>query len=97
MDRFHLQRISQCSNDLAGVRPSSIHYLFRSADHLARAIADPSLVATLRELFSDTVKDAHLLAPLTLGLRDLYGKQEIHSITDVKRLQIRVQARRTAI
>jgi TRAP-type transport system periplasmic protein len=71
--------------------------LFRSEDHLVRAISDPRLVATLRELFSDTVKDAQFLAPLPLGLRDLYGKQEIHSITDVKGLKIRVQARRTAI
>src|ERR1700733_2273258 len=70
----------------------SIHYLFRSEDHLVRAIADPRLVAALREMFSDTVKDAHFLVPLTLGLRNLYGKKEIHSIADVKGLKIRVQA-----
>jgi TRAP-type transport system periplasmic protein len=41
---------------------------------------------------ADTVKDAHLLTVLTLGLRDLYGKKEIHSVADVKNLKIRVQA-----
>ena len=70
----------------------SIHYLFRSESHLVHAIADPGLVAALQELFSDTVKDAHFLVPLTLGLRHLYGKKEIHSITDLKGLKIRVQA-----
>jgi tripartite ATP-independent transporter DctP family solute receptor len=70
----------------------SIHYLFRSEDHLVHAIADPRLAAALREMFADTVKDAHFLVPLTLGLRDLYGKKEIHSIGDVKGLKIRVQA-----
>lgn len=70
----------------------SIHYLFTSEDQLVRAIADPRLAAALREMFDATVKDAHFLVPLTLGLRDLYGKKEIHSIADVKNLKIRVQA-----
>jgi tripartite ATP-independent transporter DctP family solute receptor len=70
----------------------SIHYLFQSEDQLVRAIADPRLAEALRSLFSDTVKDAHFLVPLTLGMRHLYGKKEIHSIADVKNLKIRVQA-----
>src|SRR5277367_1086823 len=51
----------------------SIHYLFRSEDHLVKAIADPHLVAAMQEMMADTVKDAHLLTVLTLGLRHLYG------------------------
>jgi tripartite ATP-independent transporter DctP family solute receptor len=70
----------------------SIHYIFRSEDHLVRAVADPRLVGAMREMFADTVKDAHVLTLLTLGLRNLYGKKEIHSIADVKNLKIRVQA-----
>ncbi len=70
----------------------SIHYLFRSEDHLVRAVADPKLVTAMRELFAETVKDAHVLTLLTLGLRNLYGKKEIHAIADVKNLKIRVQA-----
>jgi tripartite ATP-independent transporter DctP family solute receptor len=88
--------IFSSSANAATVSPQSgvlsIHYLFRSEDHLVRAVADPRLVAALRELFAETVKDAHFLVPLTLGLRDLYGKKEIHSIADVKGLKIRVQA-----
>ena len=38
----------------------SIHYLFRSEDHLVRPIADPRLVGAMRDMFADTVKDAHV-------------------------------------
>jgi tripartite ATP-independent transporter DctP family solute receptor len=70
----------------------SIHYLFRSEDHLVKAIGDPRLVGAMRALFADTVKDAHMLTVLTLGLRHLYGKKEIHGISDIKNLKVRVQA-----
>jgi len=70
----------------------SIHFLFRSEDHLTKAIADPKLVAAVRKMFDDTVKGAHVLTVLTLGLRDLYGKKEITSIDSIKGLKVRVQA-----
>jgi tripartite ATP-independent transporter DctP family solute receptor len=70
----------------------SIHYLFRSEDHLIRAIASPELVKAVRAMFDDTVKDAHVLTLTTLGLRNLYGKKEIHNIDDIKGEKVRVQA-----
>ncbi len=70
----------------------SIHYLFRSEAHLVRAVATPTLVDAVRAMFADTVKDAHCLTLLTLGLRNLYGKKEVHGIADVKNVKIRVQA-----
>ena len=70
----------------------SIHYIFRSEDHLRHAIASPELIAAVRGLFADTVKDAHVLTLATLGLRDLYGKREIHRVEDIKGLKVRVQA-----
>ncbi|HUK07145.1 MAG TPA: TRAP transporter substrate-binding protein [Stellaceae bacterium] len=70
----------------------SIHFLFRSEDHLKKAIADPKLVGAVRKMFDETVKGAHVLTVLTLGLRDLYGKKEITSIDSIKGLKVRVQA-----
>ena len=70
----------------------SIHFLFRSEDHLVRAVATPALVDAIRAMFAETVKDAHCLTLLTLGLRNLYGKKEIHNIADIKGLKVRVQA-----
>jgi tripartite ATP-independent transporter DctP family solute receptor len=70
----------------------SIHYLFRSDEHLIHAIASPVLVEEVKAMFAETVKDAHVLTLLTLGPRHLYGKKEIHGIDDVKNVKIRVQA-----
>jgi len=70
----------------------SIHFLFRSEEHLVRAVATPALVDAVRAMFAETVKDAHCLTLLTIGLRNLYGKKEIHRIEDVRNLKIRVQA-----
>ena len=70
----------------------SLHYIFRSEDHLKKTLADPKFVAAVRKMFDDTVQGAHVLTVLTLGLRDLYGKKEIHKIDDIKGLKVRVQA-----
>jgi tripartite ATP-independent transporter DctP family solute receptor len=70
----------------------SIHFIFRSEDHLAKALADPKVVAAFRKMVTDTVKGAHVLTLITLGMRDFYSKKEIHSIADIKGLKIRVQA-----
>ena len=73
----------------------SIHFLFKSEDHLEKAIADPKVVAAVRQMFDETVKGAHVLTLLTLGLRDLYGKKEIHNVGDIKGVKVRVQATAT--
>jgi tripartite ATP-independent transporter DctP family solute receptor len=70
----------------------SIHYIFRSEQQLINAIADPRLIAAVREMFDATVKDGHVLALATLGLRDIYGKKEVHSAADLNGRKVRVQA-----
>ncbi len=70
----------------------SIHFLFRSEDHLVKAVATPALVDAIRAMFADTVKDAHCLTLLTIGLRNLYGKKQIHNMADIKNMKVRVQA-----
>jgi tripartite ATP-independent transporter DctP family solute receptor len=70
----------------------SIHYVFRSEPQLIKAIADPRLIAAVRELFDATVKDGHVLALATLGLRDLYGKRPVRSAGDLDGRKVRVQA-----
>jgi TRAP-type transport system periplasmic protein len=73
----------------------SVHFIFRGEDHLRKAIADPKVVAAVREMFAAKVEGAHVLAVMTLGLRYLYGKKEIHSIADIKGVKVRVQATAT--
>ena len=73
----------------------SLHFLFRSEDHLKKAIADPKVVQAVKDMIEDTVQGAHVIAVMTLGLRDMYSKREIHRIEDMKGLKVRVQATST--
>ncbi len=73
----------------------SLHYIFRNEDHLAKSLADPKVVAAMKQMFDETVQGGHVLGLATLGLRYLYGKKEIHKLDDMKGLKIRVQATAT--
>jgi len=73
----------------------SLHFLFRSEDHLKKALADPKVVQALKDMIEETVQGAHVLAVITLGLRDMYSKKEIRKLEDMKGLKVRVQATST--
>ncbi len=73
----------------------SLHYLFTSEDHLTKSLADPAIIGAMRGMFDETVTGAHVLGLATLGLRDLYGKKEIHRVEDLRGLKVRVQATAT--
>jgi TRAP-type transport system periplasmic protein len=91
--------IISSSANAATVSPESgvfsLHFLFRDEAHLVKSLGDPRVVAAVRGMFDDTVSGAHVLALSTLGLRDFYGKKEIHKIDDIKGLKVRVQATAT--
>jgi tripartite ATP-independent transporter DctP family solute receptor len=70
----------------------SMHFLFRSENHLVKAIADPEVSKAVKAMISETVQGAHVIALATLGLRDMYAKREIRNVADVKGLKVRVQA-----
>jgi TRAP-type C4-dicarboxylate transport system substrate-binding protein len=46
-------------------------------------------------MVNSKVEGAHTLALGTMGLRNLYGKREIHNVGDVKNIKVRVQATAT--
>jgi tripartite ATP-independent transporter DctP family solute receptor len=73
----------------------SLHFLFKSEDHLKKAIADPKVVEAVKVMIEDTVQGGHVLAIITLGLRNMYSKKEIRKIEDMKGLKVRVQATAT--
>jgi len=73
----------------------SLHFLFRSEDHLKKAIADPRVVQAVKDMIEDTVQGGHVIAVITLGLRNMYSKKEIHKVEDMKGLKVRVQATAT--
>ena len=73
----------------------SLHFLFRSEQHLIKALADPGVVKAVREMIDETVQGAHVLALATLGLRNMYSKKEVRKLDDMKGLKVRVQATAT--
>jgi len=73
----------------------SLHFLFRSEDHLRKAIADPAVAKAVRDMIEETVQGAHVIGLATLGLRNMYGRTEVHKIDDVKGKKVRVQATAT--
>jgi TRAP-type C4-dicarboxylate transport system substrate-binding protein len=73
----------------------SIHFVFRSEDHLKKALTDPGVAAAFKEMINSKVQGAHTLALGTMGFRDMYGKREIHGLDDIKNVKVRVQATAT--
>ena len=73
----------------------SLHFLFRSEDHLAKALADPEVGKAVKAMIEETVQGAHVIALSTLGLRSMYSKREIRKVEDMKGLKVRVQATAT--
>src|ERR1700730_11240032 len=68
----------------------SLHFLFRSEDHLRKAIADPNVAKAVRSMIEETVQGAHVIGLITLGLRHMYSKKPIAKLEDVKGLKVRV-------
>jgi tripartite ATP-independent transporter DctP family solute receptor len=73
----------------------SLHFLFRSEEHLKAALADPEVAKAVKQMIEETVQGAHVIALATLGLRSMYSKKEIHKVEDMKNLKVRVQATAT--
>src|ERR1700689_389613 len=61
----------------------SLHFLFRSEEHLTKAIGDPRLAEAFKAMIEGSVKGAHVIGLATLGLRSMYSKKEIHNIGDI--------------
>src|SRR5476651_1775788 len=70
----------------------SLHFLFRSEDHLKKAIASPEVSKAVRAMIEETVQGSHVLAVTTLGLRNIYAKKEVKKLEDIKGWKVRVQA-----
>jgi tripartite ATP-independent transporter DctP family solute receptor len=70
----------------------SLHFLFRSEDHLTKALADPRVSEAVKAMIEETVQGAHVIGLASLGLRSMYSKKEIHKVEDIKGLKVRVQA-----
>jgi len=73
----------------------SEHFIFRDKVHLMHVLADPAVTKEFEAMIKDSVKGAHVLGLMTMGLRNMYSKQAIHSVADIKGKKVRVQATMT--
>jgi tripartite ATP-independent transporter DctP family solute receptor len=73
----------------------SEHFIFRDKDHLRHVLADPAVTKEFQAMIKDSVQGAHVLALMTMGLRNMYAKIPIHSVAEIKGKKIRVQATMT--
>jgi tripartite ATP-independent transporter DctP family solute receptor len=73
----------------------SEHFIFRDKNHLVKVLADPAVTKEFKAMIADSVKGAHVLGLMTMGMRNMYSKFPINSVADVKEKKIRVQATMT--
>ena len=73
----------------------SLHFLFKSEDHLIKALGDPKVSDAVKAMIAETVQGSRVIAVATLGLRYIYSKREIKNVDAMKGLKIRVQATAT--
>jgi TRAP-type transport system periplasmic protein len=73
----------------------SLHFLFRSEDHMIKATGDQKVFEAIRDMIDDTVQGIHAIGLGTQGFRNMYGKKEVHKVDDLKGYKVRVQATAT--
>src|SRR6266700_2083688 len=73
----------------------SLHFLFRNADHLIKALADQKVIDAITAMIDETTQGLHVIATGSQGVRSIYSKKEIHNVGDMKGIKIRVQATAT--
>src|SRR5438477_11097861 len=73
----------------------SLHFLFRNADHLVKALADQKVIDAITAMVDETTQGLHVIATGSQGVRSIYSKKEIHNAGDMKGVKIRVQATAT--
>jgi TRAP-type transport system periplasmic protein len=73
----------------------SLHFLFRDADHVVKALADQKVIDAIKAMIDETTQGLHVIATGSQGVRNIYSKKEIHNVGDLKGIKIRVQATAT--
>ncbi|HVV60787.1 MAG TPA: TRAP transporter substrate-binding protein [Pseudolabrys sp.] len=70
----------------------SIHFIFRDEKHAIKTLADPQVIAAMRDLYAAKIKGAHMIGLACQGLRHMYGKKPVQKVADLKGIKMRVQA-----
>jgi len=52
----------------------SLHFLFRSPEHVIKSLGDPRVYEAIRDMIDQTTQGIHAIGLGTQGVRNLYGK-----------------------
>src|SRR2546430_17435488 len=64
----------------------SLHFLFRSSDHLVKSLSDQKVIAAITAMIAETTQSLHVTATGAQGVRSIYSKRELHNAGDMKGL-----------
>src|SRR5437660_12437420 len=53
----------------------SLHFLFRNADHVVRALADQKVIDAIKAMIDETTQGLHVIATGSQGVRNIYSKK----------------------
>src|SRR5213083_736596 len=98
INQFPGGQLGQEPQMLQKMRAGDIDFVITStanASTLAPQAGVFSLHFQFRAMVKDQVQGAQVLGLLTMGMRNMYSKQEVHSVDDVKGKKVRVQATKT--
>lgn len=73
----------------------SLHYLMGSPEENIAVVSDDAVNEAFIDMASETVDGARPLTLFTLPLRNIYGKEPVRSVEDIKGRKFRVQATKT--
>src|SRR5438445_11017675 len=73
----------------------SLHFLFRDADHVIKALADQKVIDAIKAMIDATTQGLHVPATGSQGVRNVSSQKEIHNVADLKGVKIRVQSTAT--
>src|SRR3981081_3695798 len=51
----------------------SLHFLFRSQDHVVKALADPNIIEAIKAMIDDTAQGLHVIATGSQGVRHMHS------------------------
>src|SRR5256885_11732318 len=58
----------------------SLHFLFRNANHVVKALADQRVIDAIKAMIDETSQGLHVIATGSQGVRSIYPKKEIHNV-----------------
>jgi tripartite ATP-independent transporter DctP family solute receptor len=92
---FAINSTANTASVVAQAGVFSLHFLFKDENHLKKVVNDPQTNEVFKKMISEGTTGAHSLGLMTLGFRNMYSRNAITKLDDIKGKKVRVQATAT--